>query len=225
MKNTTLFIATILLSWTLCAFTTSNNHTQEPLSPDYIASVQSLLAAIDDASSMETLQASAQEFAQLSETHKNNWEAMYYTAYCYVSMCDRERVPAQKIIYLDQAQSYLENAKQLTNNAELHILQAYLYQCRVNANSNMTASNAAALVTASLTEAQKMDADNPRIYFLKAQHLYFLPAEAGGGMNSACPLIQEAIQKYETYQPSTAISPNWGQNRAQELFAVCQSAK
>ena len=223
MKNNTLLaIAFCLFSWTLCSFTNPNG--QQPMSPDYVASMQTLIAAIADASSIEDFQSSAQEFVRLSDTHTQNWESMYYAAYCYISMCVQERVPAQKSIYLDQAQDYLERAKQLTNNAELHILQAYLYQSRANANANMAASNVSAMVTASLAEAQKMDADNPRIYFLKAQHLYFLPSEAGGGLNNACPVIQEAIQKYETYQASNALSPNWGQNMTQELFAVCQSA-
>ncbi|MEZ4887132.1 MAG: hypothetical protein R3E32_20545 [Chitinophagales bacterium] len=219
--NTLLMIVFCLVSWTLCSFTHSDK--QQPLSPDYVASIQNLMASIEDASNIEELQNAAQEFAQLTTTHKSNWEAMYYTAYCYISMCAQERVPAQKAIYLDQAQSYIEAAKQLTNNAELHILQAYLYQCRANANINMSAANAASLVKASLAEAQKMDANNPRIYFLKAQNLYF-SSSALGGLNTACPVIQEAIQKYETYQPATPISPNWGKNMTQEMYAVCQSA-
>ena len=149
---------------------------------------------------------------------------MYYTAYCYISMCLQERVPSKKADYLDQAQSYIESAKQLTNNVEIHILQAYLYQCRADGDINMSASNAASLAASHLEQAQKMDANNPRIYYLKAQHLYFLPSEAGGGLTNACPLIQQAIQKYETYQPSNSIAPNWGQNMTQEMFAVCQSA-
>ncbi|MFK7907111.1 MAG: hypothetical protein AB8B69_18390 [Chitinophagales bacterium] len=221
MKNSTLLIAVFcLFSWTLCSFTTVDK--QPSLHPDYIASIQDLIEAVENASSIEDLQSSAQGFAQLSEAHKNNWEASYYTAYCYISMSVQERIPAQKSIYLDQAQSYIESAKQLTNDAELHILQAYLYQSR--ANTNMSASNANSLITSSLAEAEKMDANNPRIAFLKAQRLYFLPQEAGGGLNSACPLIQEAIQKYETYTPSTEIAPNWGQDLTQEMFAVCQSA-
>lgn len=223
MNNCTLLTLLLcMVGWTLCSFT--NPDKQQPLSPDYVASIQSLIADVEDASSIEDLQNSALQFVELSKSHQNNWEAMYYAAYCYISMCAQERVPAQKAIYLDQAQSYIESAKQLTDNAELHILQAYLYQSRANGNINMSASNATTLVNASLAEAEKMDANNPRIYFLKAQNLYFLPSEAGGGLNNACPLIQQAIQKYETYQPATPISPNWGQNMTQEMFAVCQSA-
>ncbi len=223
MKNSILLsLLFSLFGWTLCSFTIV--HKQQPAHPDYVASMESLIAIIEDANSMEDLQTSAQQFLQLSETHKNNWEAMYYAAYCYISMSLQERVPAQKAIYLDQAQSYIESAKQLTNNAELFILQAYLYQSRSDGNINMSATNAASLAAAHLEEAQKMDANNPRIYYLKAQYLYFLSSEAGGGLSNACPLIEKAIQKYDTYQPSNSIAPNWGRNMAQEMYAVCQSA-
>jgi hypothetical protein len=63
----------------------------------------------------------------------------------------------------------------------------------------------------SLETAKELNPDNPRIYFLEGVNLLNLPPSFGGGAEVARPVLELAIEKYETFQTDDPIWPDWGE--------------
>ena len=71
-------------------------------------------------------------------------------------------------------------------------------------------------------KAKNINPDNPRIYFMVGQNVLHTPEMFGGGMEAACPYFEEAAEKYESFEPETSISPNWGKEPNQRLARSCE---
>ena len=64
--------------------------------------------------------------------------------------------------------------------------------------------------TKHLDNAEKIDAGNPRVYYLRATMLYHTPEGFGGGKKTAAPLFEKALELYKTYSTTLAYAPSWG---------------
>ncbi len=64
-----------------------------------------------------------------------------------------------------------------------------------------------------LDEAIRLNPENPRSYYLRAITVLNMPEGFGGGTVTAKPIFEVARQKFESFQPKTSISPNWGKEQ------------
>jgi hypothetical protein len=77
-----------------------------------------------------------------------------------------------------------------------------------------------------LDKALQLNPDNPRVYYLRATMTFHMPEAYGGGAVKALPLYKTAAEKYNTFQPETSISPNWGKEMNEaELQKVLEMVK
>ena len=122
----------------------------------------------------------------------------------------------QKDHAFDQAQAALDQAKKLAgaNQAEVLVLQAYLYQGRIMVSPMTRGMAYASRVGEALEQAKKLEPQNPRVYLVMANDLYYRPVLFGGGPEKAKPLYEKAKALFATYQPATTLSPNWGEGNA-----------
>jgi hypothetical protein len=74
-------------------------------------------------------------------------------------------------------------------------------------------------VFASLETAKKLNPDNPRIYFLEGINKLNLPPSMGGGVEAGKPILEEALQKFETFENEDPLWPGWGEEATREELA------
>jgi hypothetical protein len=71
-----------------------------------------------------------------------------------------------------------------------------------------------------IAKAKEINPENPRAYLLKAQMVYYTPAQFGGGPEKACPEVQVANAKFTNFKPTSPIAPTWGAEQMKNL--VCK---
>ena len=153
----------------------------------------------------------ANQFERISEIEKTEWLPLYYASYAYIMISFQEPENAKKDAYLDQAQKFLDHAKAIDpNESELYMLQGFLYPSRINIDPINRGMTCMSEINKSLDKALALDADNPRVYYLRATMTFHMSEAYGGGAAKALPLYLAADEKFKIFKPKTAISPNWG---------------
>jgi hypothetical protein len=73
----------------------------------------------------------------------------------------------------------------------------------------------------SLQKGLQLNANNPRLYYLRGMSLFNTPVQFGGGKDKAKPVFEKAVSLYDAEQP-TGFNPRWGKQQAQAQLALCQ---
>ena len=110
------------------------------------------------------------------------WAANYYAAYAKVNTTYAMEDAAQKDQLLDEADIYLAKAKELgADKSETFILAAMLANARLAVDGQNRWQKYGAIFSENLEKAKALNADNPRIYYLKGTSLFYTPEMFGGG--------------------------------------------
>lgn len=153
----------------------------------------------------------ANQFERISQIEKTEWLPLYYASYAYIMISFQEGDHAKKDAYLDQAQKLLDKAFALApNESELYMLQGFLYPSRINIDPMSRGQLYMEKMNTALNKALELNADNPRVYYLRATMTYHMPQAYGGGAANALPFYKTAEEKFEIFKPQTDLSPNWG---------------
>lgn len=161
---------------------------------------------------------SANRFERIYELNKKEWLPMYYTAQCNIIISYQETNNEKKEAILDKAQEFLNQAFQLApEESELFALQAFLYPSRIMIDPMTRGMELVGKMNQALEEAIRLNPENPRSYYLRAITVLNMPENFGGGAAVAKPIFEKAREKFQAFQPKTAIYPNWGweQNEAE----------
>jgi len=246
MKNKTRFFL-ILLAVNGVYAQTNQQTSIVPVSPrvcserfntaedSFTEAMENALQLFRDANTVEEQQKSLDELIKVTERHKNEWIAFYWTAHVYgqtgrLYNSDNDKFKA----YLDKAQEYLAQAWKHNKNqsnmdkSELHTLQCLLYRLgsfayfdpRRDVNrSKAKADKLISLAIASLKEAERENPDNPRVHLQKGITLVYNKQYKRG-----IATLERAIELYEEFIGKSSIHPDWGRNwidvwlpRAQKL--------
>lgn len=193
----------------------------------YYANMLQGITIMDKAMDVGQLAQAALFFEDTYDQYPLRWLPSYYAAYCYGLMAFLEKNPVLKDNYLDNAQHWLDRANQLNpNNIEIIVVQALIYQERVQVNPAERMPEYGTLSIITLENAEQLDPNNPRIYYLRAQNMFLTPEIAGGGLQKACPLIEIAAQKYAAQQNDpNSIMPKWGRVMTDYMLQICNYGK
>jgi len=77
--------------------------------------------------------------------------------------------------------------------------------------------------TNALNEAEKLDPDNPRIYYLRGKSTMSTPKFIGGGKNVAIPIFEKALALFKTFKQKSTVHPGWGKEDTERLYKECKS--
>jgi len=163
----------------------------------------------------------AGQFERIANAESGKWQPRYYTAYCYVwATAIREMPAGDKHKLLDLAQAQMDILlKSVKNESEIFVLQAFLYQMRItDMGKGMKYSG---LASEALDEAEKLNPNNPRIYYVRGNNVYNTPKAFGGGKEKAKPLFEKAAGIYDSYKPANAVEPTWGSEHNKKMLALC----
>jgi len=168
---------------------------------------------------------SARFFEQLAARHPDQWVAYYYEGLSYIHASNLASQNETKDALLDKVQPLLDKAFRLRpGDPELHVLQAFLYQSRIQVNPELRGLTYSQKAEASLKKAMAKDPGNPRAYTLMGYNVYFTPVLFGGGPKSALPHFLKAHEKYRVFKALLPYYPNWGESENQKMIRECQQA-
>ena len=161
----------------------------------------------------------ANSFERISNAESDKWHPLYYAGMCYINMSFINDINPQKDAYLDKAQTYIDKALEIyPDESELHVLQALLYQGRIQIDIAQRGMSYSVKANEALERAKEYNPENPRVYYLSGLNIRHTPLTYGGGVDSACKLFKTAMEKYKTYRPEHVLSPTWGGERNQRLY-------
>jgi tetratricopeptide (TPR) repeat protein len=151
------------------------------------------------------------------------WLNKYYAALCYIQASYKATADKQKDALLDKAQPLIDKAFQLNpTEAELFVLQAFLYQSRIQINPTMRGMSYSSKADASLKKATAIDDANPRAWSLMGYNVFHTPAAFGGGPQKALPVFLKAREKFRTFKVKNAFMPDWGKPENEQMIKTCE---
>lgn len=207
------FIAVLFITATT-AFSQSEKFTQ---------AMKNNLVRFDSARTGDELLSLAAAFERIAEAEKNQWLPYYYAGFCQVLYGFRKNDPASNDAIADKAAQLLKKAEELEkSNSEIACVKSMVASLRMLVDPQTRWQQYGATVMTEIEKAKSLDPANPRPYYLQGQNLRFTPEQFGGGCAAAKPLLEEALKKYETFQPASEIHPSWGKPQVAQLLEGCK---
>lgn len=187
-------------------------------SEKYVKAMETLVPSIDTTMNREGLTSLANSFERIANAEKTQWLPYYYAALAniragYTYAMDGSIGDKSSNIdpLADKAEQLLNKADELnTNNTEVWVVKKMLASLRLMANPMVRYMEYGAKATAALEKAKQLNGENPRIYLLEGQDLFFTPEQFGGDKVEAKKRFETAVNKFSTYKPESSIHPNWG---------------
>lgn len=190
-------------------------------SSKYKEAMKSNIDKMYQLNSSDELQVLANQFERIGNAETKEWLPNYYAAYCFMRSTFFDDMEATEThIQLDKAQSIIDKLqKNFENESEIYALQAFVYQLRItDMGKGAKYSRKAA---EALGVAEKLNADNPRVYYLRGSNTFHTPKFFGGGAEKAKPDLQKAAEMFESNTNENKLMPSWGSHHNKQLLAKC----
>ena len=163
-------------------------------------------------------------FYRISQVVKTDWLSSYYYAYCNTSLSMMQEDTDLKEDYLDKALNILAPFDTLkTSNldslamSEIYTLRAMIYVGKIFINPMINGMKYGPLSEKNIEKAKKFNESNPRPYYLSGQSKFYTPSAFGGGVDKALPILSEALNYYEIFNPKK-YWPRWGYEDCKYLY-------
>lgn len=190
----------------------------------YIRTMQETLSLMDSAKSSLQFVDIANRFERIASAEEQEWLPLYYASLNYVIAAYFEEDKAKSDEFIDKAEILLAGAETISNNnVELAVLRANATNARLAVKPAARGRKLGPLFDEQIEAAKKLDSENPRIYLLKGESLFYTPAMWGGGKDKALPVLELAKEKFLAFKPLSDIHPNWGLKRCEDLIVLCKS--
>jgi len=188
----------------------------------FTEAMQACLADMRKSKTVDEMLPVANRFERIAAAEAKEWLPNFWAAYCYNVLSFVEKDEDRRDQFLDKAETLLDKAEKLNSReAEVYILKAYIAQARMAVSPATRWMRQGSIIDESLTKAETLQPQNPRIDYLRGLNLYHKPAMFGGGKNAAKPLLKSALDKYAVFTPASGIHPDWGRERCQATYNKC----
>ena len=169
------------------------------------------LKVLDTARYPGTLITLANNFDRIANAEKKEWLPYYYTAYCYTMLALGTPDVSQVDALADKAESYLQKADELNpKNSEVSCLYGMITAARITVDPMNRWQQMSVDLQTYLSKAKAEDPGNPRPYLLEGNTKLRTPESMGGGKVAAKSIFEEAVKRYDSFKPESALYPNWG---------------
>lgn len=206
-----------ILSFALIAFAIAGVKAQ---TNQYFAAMQKEINALEQMESQEEFLTAANIFERIGEAETKEWYPLYYAAYAKllggIMTRDKQR---QDELY-DQALLLLNKADQRSpRNSEIYALKGYVKFMMI-AVDPMNRYQDGAAADKELATAELLNPENPRVFLIKGQNIFYTPKAYGGGREEATPMLLKAEKLFQADLKVDSLAPNWGKQRI--LFLLNQ---
>ena len=134
-----------------------------------------------------------------------------------------EKGDKNKEAYCNRAQDLIDEAVKIkSDESELFVLQSLLYYARMAISPMLNGPLYLPKATTALNDAEKLEPDNPRIYYLRGNSIINTPKFFGGGKEAALPVLEKALIMYKNFKQKSAIHPDWGKEETERLYKECK---
>jgi hypothetical protein len=153
---------------------------------------------------------------------ENEWSSNYYAAYAKTIASFIAQDNKKKDLFLDEAEKYLEKIKAIdSQNDETWILAALITNARISVDGQNRGMQYGVIFNQYLSRAEKINPDNPRIYYLKGSSLFYTPEMYGGGKAKAKPLFEKAKGLFAKEAKTSVLKPIWGEKQNLDYLKQC----
>ncbi len=201
-------------------------HTSFGQSEKYIAAMKKNLVEIDSAfikNEPDRLTELAAAFERIGDAEKTQWIPHYYAAYCQVMFAFVKNDPASNDAIADKADLSIAKAEALVkNNSEISLLKAMNTSLRMLVNPMQRWMELGPKVQQYSQDAVTQDPTNPRPHWFSGTSLKNTPEQFGGGCGAAKPLLQKAMELFNTFKPASDLHPSWGKPACEKDLAECK---
>jgi hypothetical protein len=192
-------------------------------SEKYTNAMTATISRIDSAKSPDDMLALSGTFERIGDAEKTQWLPYYYAAFTETLYAFMKNDAASNDTYADKAEQLINKADaQQQNNSEISCIKSMIASVRMLVDPQTRWQTYGATVQQELEKAKTQDPANPRPYFLQGQNLRYTPEQYGGGCASAKPMLEEALKKFETFKPATALDPDWGKKQVDQMLEGCK---
>ena len=191
-------------------------------SDKYTTAMQARVAAFDTTRNVEGLQDIANAFERIAEAEKTQWLPFYYAALAnvnsgyYLTQGKMGGMAQTLDPIADKAEALINKAEALSkDNSEIFIVRKMIATLRLMGDPMNRYMQYGPQAQQALETAKRLNPDNPRVYLLEGQDKFFTPEQYGGSKTEAKALLEQALQKFDAFQPASAIYPAWGRGTTQ----------
>jgi tetratricopeptide (TPR) repeat protein len=207
-------ISTVFALFVLCIHTFAGDQ--------FLEAMKKGISEVYQASDTEQLQKAVNLLERIGAAEKSRWEPYYYAGFGYIMMANLEQDARRKDEYLDQAMVAIEKAKTLSGKeSEVLALEGFAYMIRVTVDPGSRGAEWAPKAMETFSKAIALNPDNPRALALSARMQFGTAQFFGSSTKEACDLARNALEKFNTFQPSGPLSPQWGKAMASALAETC----
>ncbi|WP_299522104.1 hypothetical protein [Winogradskyella sp.] len=163
-------------------------------------------------------------FERIAKAEADEWLPNYYIA--QINSLKSWNVKDEAVLkaQLEKAQEHLDIAMiKSEDNAELLVIQAQVYTNWVAFDGMKYGMKYSAKVTETYAKAYKIDPNNPRVAFGKAEWGMGSAKFFGQDMAPYCKQMEAAIELFDNFKPESDFHPNWGKERAEQVVKDCKS--
>jgi hypothetical protein len=185
----------------------------------YREAMQQNLQVLDTTHSVTGMLALSNMFERIGDGEKTQWLPYYYAAYTSVIADYMGLEASRKDEILEHAGLMLDKALSLKpNESELICLKAFQRMALLQVDPMQRGMKYMGEIYALLGQAEQLNPDNPRVYYLKGLMLLNTPSQFGGDPVKAKQLLTLALEKFNK-QNITEFYPNWGKEHCQQMLS------
>ena len=206
---------------TICMLISVSAFAQE--NKKFVKAMETNIASLDKAQSAEDFQNAANAFERIATAEPKEWLPLYYNAYAVLMAGMKQAENTKKDEYFDKAEALVQKADSVSkDNSEIYVLHSWIVSMKIGVdpmNRGMTLGMKSGMLTST---AMTLDPENPRTYLMKGLGTLYTPEQYGGGKEKALPIIEQAVEKFAKFKPSSSIMPNWGEAKAKSALEECK---
>jgi hypothetical protein len=194
---------------------------------DFKEILQNTVTMFDTAATTQDMFAATNRLELISKKWDTIWAAHYYCTYANIIISYVEPDAEKKDGYIDKADEHLKKVKELVKkeNDELFVISAFIASARLSVKPQSRWKKYGEIFNAEIDSAKILRADNPRIYYLQGNSVYYTPKMFGGGEKNALPYYQKAEELYKNENDSDIYKPSWGKKQNSVQLEKCKTAE
>ncbi len=187
--------------------------------------LKSSVADFDSARSTNDLVSACNRLGLIAKKYNDQWAANYYACYSLTILSYIEKDTKKKDAYLDVAEVYLNNVKNeyKTEYDELYVLTAMYDNARLAVQPATRYKKFGDLFNENIEKAKSLQPNNPRIYYLKGNSVYYTPKMFGGGAKNALSYFEKADPLFKNESKDDIFKPYWGEKQNNQMIKKCKA--
>ncbi len=191
---------------------------------DFKPVLEKTFLAFDTTYDMAAKVEQGNKLALIAKKWDAEWSTHYYVAYSKAQLSYMEKDAAKRDAYLDEGDKELADAVSILkkNNDETYVLAAMLANARMAVDGMNRWQKYGQLFSQNLESAKEINAENPRMYYLKGVSTMYTPKQFGGGKTAALPYFEKADGLFVKDQGKDIAQPHWGKDKTAYFMAECK---